>query len=379
MFLIMFGAAVIPFLGRRFRLPSSALEIVFGFLLFNFLLEERPEWFPLFREIGLIYLMFIAGMELDLRDLWTSGRTFWYVLIAVLSFTVTPLLFLALGQSYFLGVAVAMISAGIVVPVLKESNLTRSPFGQILMGIALTGEFFSILVLTVIDAYHKHGLTLSAGLELANLTLLLGLAFIVLKFLYLIAWWNPERVEKVMESEDPVEEGIRVVVTVAFAGGLLAMAAGIEPILGSFLMGVVFSYVFRSKGRFEEKINALGFGFLIPFFFIGVGSELNLELFASGETVATALFFTGMILVSNLPPLLLVKPLGIRLREAVGIVLLLSAPLTMIVVAGTLGDRMGLISPQTNGALILTALIASILYPSLFRPLGKRLAQAPTD
>ncbi|HDR46147.1 MAG TPA: hypothetical protein ENN94_00430, partial [Geoalkalibacter subterraneus] len=55
-FLIVLGAAIVPFIARRLRVPSAALEIVYGLLLFNFILDERPNWFPLFRELGLVYL-----------------------------------------------------------------------------------------------------------------------------------------------------------------------------------------------------------------------------------------------------------------------------------------------------------------------------------
>lgn len=377
MFVIILGAAVIPFLARRFRMPSAALEIVFGALLFNIFMLRRPDWFPMLEEIGFIFLMFIAGMELDLQRIRKSGKSFWYVLVALLSFTITPLLFHSLGQPFFLGVAVAMISAGIAIPVLKELELIKSTLGQDIIGVALTGELLSILVLTLIDAFHRHGVTWGAALEIGKLTLLFALALLALKGIYLAAWWHPERVEKVMESEDPVEEGIRVVVTMAFAGGLLAAAAGAEPILGSFLLGAVFSHVFKSRGRFEQKVNALGFGFLIPFFFIGVGAQLRLDQLASLETVGTALVLTLMVLASNLYPLLLTRPLQLSLREAFSMSVLLSAPLSMIVVAGTLGERMGLVSPQLRGALILSALMASVLYPSLFRLLVRRTDGKP--
>jgi Kef-type K+ transport system membrane component KefB len=365
--LVLTGTAVIPFIARRFRIPSSALEIVFGFLLFNFVIAQRPEWFEVLHELGFIFLMFIAGMELDIAPLLRSRRALWLALVPLASFILAPCLFVAIGQPYFLGIAVALISAGIAIPVLKESGLSDQPIGQTIIKIALIGEFFSILALTVLDAVNKHGITFEAAFELGKLAALLGLALLLLKLLYLLAWWFPERVTKVMESEDPVEEGIRAVVTVAFLGAVLAVLAGAEAILGSFLAGTIFSYVFRNRRRFEEKINAVGFGFLVPFFFVGVGSRLDLALLTSPAVVLQALFLTLMILASNLVVLPLHGPLGLSLREAFSVTLLLSAPLTMIVVAGTLGMRMGLVDPETNGALILTALLASFIYPSLFR------------
>jgi len=379
MFMIVCGAAVIPFVARRLRVPSAALEIIFGMLLFSFVLKGHPEWFLLLRELGLIYLMFVAGMELDLRSLLNSGRLFWYVLISIISFSFTPLVFVFLGFPFYLGVTLAMVSAGIVIPVLKETDLIKKPLGQNIIGVALTGELVSILVLTLIDAFHKHGATGGTLVELFKLVLLFALALAVLKGVHLLAWWNPKRVQKVMESEDPVEEGVRIVVTVAFAGGMLAVLAGAEAILGSFLMGVVFSSVFRSKGRFEEKINAIGFGFLIPFFFIGVGSDLDIRLLTSWNVVLFSGFLTLMVLVGNLAPLFLTRPLNISLQEAWAMTVLLSAPLSMIVVAGTLGGRMGLLTQEIRDPLILTALFSSILYPSLFRPLARKMAGARAD
>ncbi|MEJ2201693.1 MAG: cation:proton antiporter, partial [Desulfuromonadaceae bacterium] len=365
--LILTGTATIPFIARRFRIPSAALEIVYGFVLFNFVILQSPEWFAVLRELGFIFLMFIAGMELDLARMLQSRRALWYMLIPLASFLFASTLFVLMGQSFFLGITVSMISAGIAIPVLKESGLNDQPIGQAIMHVALIGELFSILALTFLDAFHKHGVTFEAALELGKLVALFALALLLLKLLYLLAWWFPERVSKVMESEDPVEEGIRAVVTIAFMGAVLAVLAGAEAILGSFLAGTIFSYVFRNRQRFEEKINAVGFGFLIPFFFVGVGSQLDKSLLTSAEVIWQAGFFTLMILVSKLVILPLHRPLGLEFVQAMSMTLLLSAPLTMIVVASTLGMRMGFLSQETNGALVLTALFASFLYTSLFR------------
>jgi Kef-type K+ transport system membrane component KefB len=212
-------------------------------------------------------------------------------------------------------------------------------------------------------------------LELLKLAALLGLAWLALKLLYLLAWWHPEHVARVMRSEDPTEEGMRLVISVAFAGGLAAYGAGVEPILGSFMAGVIFSHVFKSKGRFEDKINAIGFGFLTPFFFVGVGAAFDPALLQSPQTVLLALGLAGLLLAAKLLPLLPAYMLGVRGAEVLGMGLLLAAPLSLLVVAGTLGQKMGLLSSALNGMLVLTAVLASILFPMLFRFLVPRLKQ----
>ncbi len=373
MFLVIGGAAVIPFFARKFRIPSATLEIIYGIFLFNSIVTERPEWFSLLKEIGFIYLMFIAGMELDLRRLLRQKGTLWYFVIPAASFVITPLVLVQYGFPFYLGIAVSVVSAGIVIPVFRELELSETALGRATTGVALTGELLSIMVLTGIDIHHRHGLTLMAGVEALKVLLLFSLAALLLRVLYVLAWWHPERVERVMESEDPVEEGIRAVITVAFAGALVAYGSGIEPILGSFMAGLVFSYVFRSKGRFEEKINALGFGFFIPFFFIGVGADFDVSLLGSHRSLMLSLLLAFMIFVSNIYPVFFQRLMGLGGLEALGMSLLLSAPLSLVVVAGALGEKMGLITGEMNSALILAALISSIVYPFLFRLTTRRM------
>jgi Kef-type K+ transport system membrane component KefB len=374
-FAVIGGAAVIPFFARKFRIPSAALEIMYGIVLFNTILSARPDWFVLMKELGLIFLMFIAGMELDIQKFVTEKRFHWYIIIPMLSLLITPFIFYELGYPYYLGIAVSVISAGIIIPVLKESEMIDTDFGRDIIGIALTGELLSIIVLMGIDVHHRYGFTVRAGWEGAKLVVLTALAALCLRFLYIIAWWNPEKVERVMESDDPVEEGIRAVIFIAFAGALIAYSSGLEPILGSFLAGLVFSYVFKSKGRFEDKINAVGFGFFIPFFFIGVGADFDIALLKSISNIHLSLFLTLMVLGSNIFPLLFSHFMDTKPLNAAGMSLILSAPLSMMVVAGTLGMQMELINEAMRDSIILTAIISSILFPFFFRVVVKKITK----
>jgi Kef-type K+ transport system membrane component KefB len=374
LFAVIGGAAIIPFFARKFRIPSAALEIVYGIILFNSLIAGQPEWFSLLKELGLLFLMFIVGMELDIRRFLKEKFFFWYIIIPLLSLLLTPLIFYKLGYPPYLGFATAVISAGIVIPVLKESEIIDTKVGQNIIGLALFGELLSIIFLMVIDVHREYGLTLMAVLESAKLLLLTAIAALFLRFLYIIAWWNPRKVEKeVMESEDPVEEGIRAVIFIALAGALIAYGSGIEPILGSFMAGLIFSYVFKSKGRFEDKINAIGFGFFTPFFFIGVGAGLDISLFKSPDSLILPLFLTAVVFISKLFPLIFSRFMKLRTIDALGTSLILSAPLSMMVVAGTFGVRIGLISEGTGDSLVLAAIISGIIFPTIFRPIGRRI------
>ncbi len=363
------GAAGLPFVARRFSVPSAVLEILFGIALFALVTDHRPEWFHFMKELGFIYLMFTAGMELDLKELLKSTHIWWYLAIPSAAFVIAPLFATVLGHSYYVGIALSMVSAGIVLPVLKEAGMARTDEGRHIMGVSLAGELVSIAVLTGLDVYTRFGLSLLMAAQAGKLLLFLLLAGVTLRVIYLLAWWHPAQVKKVMASEDPIEEGIRIAILIVFTGALIAHSAGVEPIVGSFIAGVIFTWIFRNRTRFEEKINALGFGFFIPLFFIGVGADFDAGLLLSARDVLFSAALGLGILLCKAPVLIFAGRLGLDTRQAVRMALLLSAPLSMMVVAGTIGARMGIISSELMNILILAALLASLLYPFLFRRL----------
>ena len=145
------GAAAIPYLARRLSVPSAIIEIFFGMMVFSFIFMEPPGWFYFLKEVGLIYLMFIAGMELDLKALGQSGRLYMYITIVLISFVALPAVFVSMGMPFFLGIVVSVMSAGVVIPVLKETSLIKTPFGRDTIGFTLSGEFISIMAIAAID------------------------------------------------------------------------------------------------------------------------------------------------------------------------------------------------------------------------------------
>lgn len=357
-----------PVLARRLNLPSAILEIAYGAMVFGLANMERAEWLPLFKELGLIYLMFVAGMELDIRSMMRQQSSIWLFMALLASFIAMPPIMMAFAQPGFLGIVVAVASAGVAIPVLKELSLMKSPIGKDVVNLTLMGEFISIAALTGLDIFTHHGLGLHAVFAAGKVFIFFALAVAFLRVMRLLAWWWPERVAQVMNSEDPVEEGIRAVMLVIFSGALIAVKAGVEPILGSFIAGVIFSYVFRRKGRFEEKVNAVGFGFLVPMFFIGVGADLDIaRLMSSLNAVKLALLIAAMTLAARLPVLMLSLLRGRGMRESAAVALILSAPLSMMIVAGTVGVRAGLIEESYLSSIVLASIISSALYPSLFR------------
>lgn len=378
-FMIVAGGAGIPFVARRYGFPTAVMEMIYGAVLFHTVLQEKPEWLGFFQELGFIYLMFIAGMELDIRTLLRSPKLKWYVLISLTSFLTTPYIGHLFGLPYFMGIAVSVMSVGIIIPVLKEMEISQTSFGRDLIGIGLTGEFLSITVLTFLEIYHRNGLTVFFALDTFKLIALLMMGALMLKVIHLVAWWNPKKIEQIMESQDPVEEGIRFVLAIAFAGALAAGVAGVEAILGSFMAGMIFSYIFTYKGAFQEKVDAVGFGFFIPLFFIGIGADFPIRSLLNPDNLILALILFGMLFLAHIHPVLFQMALGLKFKASLSIAFLLAAPLSLLVAAGEIGIRLDILSADQNGALILIAMASSIIYPFVFKKIYSTIEPVPKN
>ncbi len=367
--ILFISASAVPFFARRLKIPSATLEIIVGLFAFKISGIYPPEWFNFFKELGLIYLMFLAGMELEFERLTNKRMLCFYLVITGLPFIINPFISASFGMPFFIGIAASVMSAGVVIPVIRELKLSEHDFGKTLITLSLTGEVVSIAVLTGFDIYQKSGVSFMALVDVVKLIALLSLSALFLKGLYYFSWWYSEKIESVMESEDPVEEGLRAIVAIIFSGALVAYLSGIEPVLGSFITGAIFSYVFKSKGVFHEKINGLGYGFFIPMFFIGIGAELQFTVRVAKEVIAIII----LLLTGSATVIVFSKKIGITLKQSMLASLLLSAPLSMMIVASTIGLRIGLINKEIHAAVVMASVIAGIVYPFLFRLFSQKL------
>jgi Kef-type K+ transport system membrane component KefB len=157
---------------------------------------------------------------------------------------------------------------------------------------------------------------------------------------------------------------------------MLSLAAlsgwvGLEPILGAFLAGSLFSFVFREKGILETKLSAVGQGLFIPLFFIHVGVSFDVRALGETDTLArTLLILAGASLAAKMVPSLLLVLSGFRIRQVVAGGFLLATPLTLLVAAASIGQRVGVLDPRLNSAIVLLAIVSGIAFPTIFKLLA---------
>ncbi len=364
--LIAAAAFVLPLIAGTLGLPAVVLEIMFGIVAGPMLGILYPnELTTALAELGFLMLLFLSGFEIDLGVFERQGTRPIAFGLAVFAATVACSWVVAqlLGLSIFVTLVLSTTSVGLVVPTLRATRRISSPLGQDILVNALLADFLTLLAVTVVALVTEFGF----GPRLLALPVFLVVAVATLFILRRAAWWWPERFGRLFDVDDPDEIGIRFTLALMLIFVGLALALGIEPILGAFLAGMSFAAVFRNRGGLDRKLTGFAYGFLIPIFFISVGIRFQLDAIADPEALlATVVLFVVAIAVKVLPALLLV---GRRhsIREAVAAGVLLSARLSLIIVVAALGVQLGLLDPRLESEIIILAAATATVTPVLFR------------
>ena len=365
--LIAVAVAVLPGLSRLLRLPNAVVEIGFGVILGRSLLgfQTGGDILPFLADLGFLLLMFQAGMEIDFHGLKQQGpgRTAVHLALFAATLALSGLCAWLLGRGMFLALVLSTTSLGLVLPSLKEAGLSRSPFAQNLLLAATLADFLTLLGITYFNVWHKHGLgwplLLPAPL-FAGFVLLLWLG-------RLWAWWHPQAAQRLLMADDPQEQGVRLALALLFAMVGLSSLAGIEPVLGAFMGGAMISFVFREKEALEAKVSALGFGFLVPIFFINVGMEFDLGNLVKGGQLWFVLVLLAMALAVKLLPALVFPWQGFSVKRGLQAGVLLSSRLSLIVAAASIGLEQGYLDAAAKDSIVLLALVTCLLGPTLFK------------
>ena len=365
------GAFLIPLGTGRIGLPAAVGEILYGIALGPHLagLINKNTFTTFLAELGFSFLMFLAGLELDFprmeragsRNLWIGGAT------AAGFFALAYVMTLLLGHPLFMFLVFGATSVGILLVTLNELGLTKTRAGQGTIFVGSVGEFLTIVLLTAVGFYYRYGLGTRLLWEMGKLGAIFLAAYLVLVLLRTLIWWWPHSFSRVVAAHDPSEVGVRAGLALMLVFVALAALLGVEGILGAFVAGALFSFVFREKGILETKLSSIGFGFFVPFFFIWVGTEFDLTSVLNRQALLAVGELLGVSLLTKLAPCLLLLVAGLTLREVLGAGLLLGAPLTLLVAISRIGLDVKVIDQATAASVVLLAIVSGVLLPWAFR------------
>jgi Kef-type K+ transport system membrane component KefB len=375
------GAFIIPMLSQRIGLPAAACEMLYGAALGN-LLPQSFQSSPLLdglSQFGFILLLFLAGLEVDFVLVERQGTR---GLLRSMAFAVGVLalgqgLAFALGRDPIFGLIVGAISIGVVLVILRESNLARAPFGQITLIAGALGEFLSIFALTCYSLVRTYGLALPLAVAVSKLLLLLLLGWFVLQVLSTVVWWHPHQFQRLVATNDPSELGVRAALALMTVFAAAAVLLGVEEVLATFIAGAIFAFVFRHQGSLSDKLAAVAHGFFVPIFFIKVGVGLRLTGLLSYDSLLLLAELVAGTLIIRILAVPLLKLTGLRWGQALGSALLLAAPLTLQVAAAQVAVNLKVLAPDTILSVLGAAVIGAVVFPALFRLIAPWLREEP--
>jgi len=381
------GAFLLPLVARRIKVPAVVLEILFGLLIGPQLLgvigsESSSEVFILvLAEIGLFMLMFLAGFEIDFARLEREGRgsvvfgLVLFVMIVITAWVGFGLLSLeSTNQRLFLTLLVSAASVGLIVPTLRDTERTGTRQGQLTIVVGVVAEFLAATGIVVFAVWVESGVSI----RLLGVPAFIVVVAIVLIAMRRLAWWYPERAERLFASHDPDELGIRASLALLFVFVGIAIAFGIDPILGAFLAGAIFSYVFRNTGELETRLTGFAYGFFIPIFFISVGVRFPLDALRDRDVLVLALAVIAVALAAKIIPSPAFVTQGLSLRDSLGSGALLAGQLSVIIALAEVGVQIGVLSPGLEAGAVLLVGVTAVLSPVMFRILSPPLAPVPS-
>jgi Kef-type K+ transport system membrane component KefB len=383
--LIAVAAPVLVATVRWLKFPAVVLEIVAGIVVgpsvLGWVRVDAP--INVLSLVGLAFLLFLAGLEIDLMRL--KGRL---LRLAVAGFALTlalglveGLAFHALGwvrSPFFLAVALSATSLGLVVPVLKDAGEADSRLGQLIIAAATVADFGAVILLSLFFSQSKGG-TASKLVTLGAFVVAVAATATVL-----LRAGRSMRLDAVLTRLQDTTAEIRVRIAVALLIGFVALAAkvGLETILGAFIAGAVLNAVDRdtmSHPRFRSKLDAIGYGFLIPIFFVSSGLRFDLKALTDQPStlVRVPLLLLGLLIARGVPAMLYTRDIG--RRGAVVAALLQATSLPFIVTATTIGTAIGAIRPVTAAALVAAGLLSVVLFPILALSVARGARTASSD
>jgi Kef-type K+ transport system membrane component KefB len=371
-----------PFVAKFLRLPIPPVEIILGSIVAYLGLVGHNQYFNLIAEVGFLYLMFLAGMEVDLKQITKSPkiviqRSMLFLLFMVLFSIIFGFIF---DLHAIVIISMPLISIGLLASLSKVYGKEES-WIRLAFIAGVLGEILSIAALTIFDASITTGSPIELVLKIAYLLLFIFVIYILYRMFNLLFWWYPELKSTLVPKLDTSAQDIRLSMALFFILIAVMLSLDLEVALGAFIAGIAISAFFHHEKELEEKMSSLGFGFLVPLFFIHVGASFDLKALPLEGVVSGALLITALMIVSRLFAAIVLRGISSS-KDAILIALSLSMPLTLLVAVATIGYDTKLLDLLTYYQLILASIFEILISMTVIKTLQAnklRTKETPQD
>lgn len=372
-------APILADLSRRVRVPIVVAEIALGIIVGPELLDlaSTDDFVESLSAFGLAFLFFLAGIEIDFERIRGASTRLgvggWVVSLALgLGIAVALWAAGAIDAPILVGLALTTTALGTLMPILRDSGVLDERFGKYVLGAGAAGEFGPVVIVSII-------LAVEAG-EPWRTTLLFVFAALVVGATLLALRAQPARMVRLIETTMGTSGQLAVRLSVLLVIAMVALASefSLDLILGAFAAGIIVGLVIRDRDaqEFEAKLDALGYGFLIPIFFIATGMDYDVDALLSSPTAIALVpgFALLFLIVRGLPVRLLYRG-ELDRPERLTLALFSASALPLVVAITEIGTEVGVMREEEASALVGAAMLSILLFPLLALWLRRRAAR----
>ncbi len=363
-FIVLLTAVFFSALFARLHLPWAVSLILAGIIIGPYSLNifTPNETITFLGEIGLVFLMFMAGLEMRFASFRKQAwdLSFLALFNAGIPFVVGALIALAFGFSgmtaLLLGLIFVSSAVAVVVPTLSANNLLHTKIGNTIIGSTMIQDIASLVLVSIF--FQASIQTVKLPLPLFYILILIFLIFLRLAI---------PKIGKLFTKADFFQQELRSVLLVLIGTVIVFELLGLHPIIAGFFAGLALSDTIQSR-LLKEKISAISYGLFIPIFFIVVGSQTNLDIFQA--SIGSSIFLITAIVIGSMTAkfssgFIASKIIGFTNRESALIGASSIPQLSITLAVAFIGLQLGLVNEEIIAGLIALTITSTIIAPTI--------------
>jgi len=378
LFLIFASAKLMAELFERLKQPAVVGEILAGVIIGPQALRlvAPTEIGHVLAELGVMFLLFRVGLETKPSSIISVGRS--ALLVAILGILLPFLCGWALMEAWgrtnieslFVGTAMVATSVGITAKVLSGMGLLSAQTSRIILGAAVIDDILGLLVLAVVSGFA------GGSINYAEIAVSAALAIGFTAFVAFVGAPLLTRLAPVMRQLRSQHATFAIALVLCIGLSSVAMTIGVAAIIGAFLAGVALAEVTEADHLVHDQTNGVT-EFLVPFFLVSIGMQLDLKIFGSFSTVLLALAVTVVAVLTKLVGCALpVWHLGGRRAAQVGVGMMPRGEVGIVV--AQIGLALGVVNQEIFGVVLFMAIATTLIAPPLLKSLFAGEAPVPS-
>lgn len=382
-FIIAILAPILASALPKFKLPVVVLEICLGIVIGPQVLGlvHLDSTLMDLSYFGLAFLFFLAGFEIDFDRI--KGKPLKY---AVMGWILSLLIALCIGgilqasglviSFIFIGLAMSTTAVGVLVPILRDEDELKSNFGRFVFSAGVLGEFAPLTILAIFfNPVHNN---------FSSILIVIFFIIIALSILFAVKRWQPPYIVNLMRKtmNNSGQLALRLSILLLIALIFISMNSGIDFLFGAFTAGIILSEIIKmSKNKNDKdieniriKFEGIGFGLLIPIFFIvsGINFDLNAFLGSPTSILMVPIFIISFLIIRGLPAMVFYRKI-LSKAEQVPLALFSATQLPLVIVITNLAVERGAMQANNAADLVGAAIISVILFPFIALHLLQRV------